>query len=641
MSPANDPPAGDARRLGELDLHLFNEGSHTRLYDHLGAHPGRVGAAEGTHFAVWAPEAEAVGVAGDWDHWGEARALTARGSSGLWEGFVPGAAHGHRYKYRIRSKHGGVLEKADPFGFLHEAAPATASVVWAAEHAWDDAAWMARRAPTAAPDAPMSIYELHLGSWRRKPEEGGRSLTYRELAPLLADHVTRLGFTHVELMPVMEHPFFGSWGYQVTGFFAPSSRFGPPEDLMFLIDLLHQRGVGVILDWVPSHFPTDPHGLYAFDGSHLFEHADPRRGIHPHWTSAQFNYGRHEVRSFLLSSAHFWLDRFHADGLRVDGVASMLYLDYGREAGQWEPNRHGGREDLDAVEFLRALNTTVGRDHPGVVTIAEESTAWPGVTRQAHLGGLGFGYKWDMGWMHDTLVYLSRDPVHRAHHHGELTFRPLYAYSEHFVLALSHDESVHGKGSLLGKMAGDAWQKRANLRLLLAYQWALPGKKLVFMGAELGQWREWNHDDSLDWHLLDDPDHAGIALLVGELNRLYRTRPSLHRGDCRPSGFEWVVPGDGAQSVLAFERVDGPRRTLVVINATPVPRYNYRVGVGVAGYWSELLNTDARAFGGAGLGNHGGVEASPVAAHGRPFSLNLTLPPLGVLLLSSSPLEDD
>jgi 1,4-alpha-glucan branching enzyme len=622
--------AAATSRLGDLDLHLFNEGRHTRLYDHLGAHPTDAG----TSFAVWAPEAAAVSVVGEWDGWAAETPLSLRGVSGIWEGFQRSAARGQRYKYRIESKHGGTFEKADPFGLMQETPPETASVVWGAEHAWGDAAWMAGRAKRGAPEAPVSIYELHLGSWRRKPEEGGRSLTYRELAPLLAEYVRRLGFTHVEFMPVMEHPFFGSWGYQVTGFFAPSSRFGPPEDLMFLVDALHQAGVGVIFDWVPSHFPTDAHGLYAFDGSHLYEHADPRRGIHPHWTSAQFNYGRFEVQSFLLSSAHFWIERFHADGLRVDGVASMLYLDYGREGGQWEPNRNGGREDLDAVDFLRALNTTIGRDHAGVITIAEESTAWPGVTRQVHLGGLGFGYKWDMGWMNDTLAYLARDPLYRSHHHGELTFRPMYAYSEHFVLALSHDESVHGKGSLLNKMPGDPWQQRANLRLLLAYQWTLPGKKLLFMGAEFAQSREWNHDDSLDWHLLDDPDHAGVSLLLGELNRLYRDHPALHRGDCQPGGFEWAVPNDSAQSVLAFERVDGPRRALVVVNATPVPRHNYRVGVGAAGFWAELLNTDAAAFGGSGVGNHGGVEAAPVAAHGRPCSLNLTLPPLGVIVLA-------
>ncbi len=621
--------------LGEVDLHLFNEGTHLHLWRCLGAHPARHQGMDGTQFAVWAPAARSVGVFGDWDGWREVRALSPRGSSGIWEGFVPGVRAGQRYKYRIQTHDGERLDKADPLARLHERPPQTASVVWDGHHGWGDGEWMKARHARTALDAPVSIYEVHLGSWRRVPEDNNRYLTYREMAPLLAAHCNRLGFTHVELMPVMEHPFYGSWGYQCTGYFAPSARYGTPEDLMFLIDTLHRHGVGVILDWVPSHFPTDAHGPYRFDGTHVYEHGDPRQGIHPHWTSAIFNYGRHEVRSFLLSSAMLWLEEFHADGLRVDGVASMLYLDYGREEGEWIPNRHGGRENLEAVDFLRALNVAAYGEVPGVQTFAEESTAWPGVSRPAYLGGLGFGYKWDMGWMHDTLQYLARDPVHRGFHHGELTFRGIYQFHENFVLALSHDEVVHGKGSLLGKLAGDPWQKRANLRLLMAYQWTLPGKKLWFMGGELGQWREWNHEDSLDWHLLDEPDHARLALCLGECNRLYRELPALHRRDHDPAGFSWIVPGDSANSVVAYQRRgDQPDQVaLVVCNFTPVPRPSYRLGVPRLGLWREVLNTDATELGGSGQGNAGGVEAHPVPAHGLPFSVVLTLPPLAALIL--------
>jgi len=626
---------GVATLLGDVDLHLFNEGSHSRLYERLGAHASQFGGAAGTYFAVWAPEATAVAAAGDWNAGAAPAPLSRRGASGIWEGFVPGAAPGQKYVYRVTSRHGGhELQKADPMGFLHEEPPATGSVIWAGAHTWGDDAWMHERARHLHNNRPISIYECHLGSWRRVPEEGDRRLSYRELAPLLADHAIRLGFTHVELLPVMEHPFYGSWGYQVTGFFAPTARQGKPEDLMFLVDTLHQRGIGVILDWVPSHFPTDAHGLYRFDGSEAYGHADPVQGIHPHWTSALFNYGRHEVRSFLISSAAFWLDRFHADGLRVDGVASMLYLDYGRQAGEWTPNRYGGKENLEAVTFLQALNEAVHREFPDACTIAEESTAWPGVTRAVHLGGLGFDYKWDLGWSHDTLAYFARDPVHRSFHHGELTFRPMYAYSEKFVLALSHDECVHGKGSLLGKMAGDEWQKRANLRSLYAYMWTTPAKKLLFQGGEMGQWREWSHDRSLDWHLLDDPRHAGLALLVGELNRLYKQLPALHQGDAHPEGFAWIVANDTGHSVVAYERrgYDVPP-AVFVMNATVLPRYNYRLGVPRAGRWREALNTDAGVFGGSDVGNYGALEAAPVSAHGRFASLNLTLPPLGALIL--------
>ncbi|HVK72798.1 MAG TPA: 1,4-alpha-glucan branching protein GlgB [Kofleriaceae bacterium] len=635
-APVHQLPDGRPTLLGDVDLHLFNEGTHARLYDHLGAHVIEHRGQRGTYFAVWAPGAATVGVIGDWNHW-QPEALHARGDSGIWEGFIPGVGDGQRYKYRIQPHGNTMREKADPFGAWHEVPPATASVVWKGGHAWGDDVWMKTRRETLALSAPVSIYECHLGSWRRVPEEGNRSLSYREIAPRLADHLVRHGFTHVELMPVMEHPFYGSWGYQVTGFFAPTSRWGRPEDLMYLVDHLHQRGIGVILDWVPSHFPTDPHGLWEFDGTHLYEHADPRQGIHPDWGSAIFNYGRHEVRSFLLSSATFWLERFHVDGLRVDAVASMLYLDYGRREGEWVPNQFGGKENLDAIDFLRTMNLAVYRDHPDVHTIAVESTAWGGVSRPTYVGGLGFGYKWDMGWMHDTLTYLSKEPIHRSYHHQQLTFRGIYQFHENFVVALSHDEVVHGKGALLAKMPGDAWQQRANLRLLFAYQWLVPGKKLLFMGGELGQYREWNHDASLDWHLLDEPDHARISLTVGELNRLYRELPALHRLDCDPAGFAWIEADDALNSVVAFERKgDRGDVAVAVFNFTPVPRHNYRVGVPRGGVWRELLNTDAEALGGSGMGNAGGVEAAPVGAHGRPFSLVLTLPPLAALLFVPS-----
>jgi 1,4-alpha-glucan branching enzyme len=535
----------------------------------------------------------------------------------------------------VVSRHGGYsVDKADPFAIHHETPPRTGSVVWDLDYAWNDAEWMAGRERRHALDSPMSIYEMHLGSWMRVPEEGGRCLSYRELAPRLASYAERMGFTHVELLPVMEHPFYASWGYQVTGYFAPSSRYGTPQDFLYLVDTLHQHGVGVVLDWVPSHFPSDEHGLVYFDGTHLFEHADPRQGFHPDWKSYIFNYGRHEVRSFLLSSALYWLEACHADALRVDAVASMLYLDYSREQGEWVANPHGGRENLEAISFLRRLNEDVYREQPDVHTIAEESTAWPMVSRPVYVGGLGFGFKWDMGWMHDTLEYMARDPVHRKYHHNELTFRQMYASSENFVLPLSHDEVVHGKGSLLGKMAGDEWQKRANLRLLLAWMWTQPGKKLLFMGGELAQWREWNHDSSLDWHLLEDERHAGVQNLVRDLNGLYRSTPALHL-DCEPAGFEWIDCLDAEGGVLSFLRKGRTNAdlALVVANFTPLPRTNYRVGVPRAGAWEERLNTDAGVYGGAGWGNMGSVEASPVPAHGRPASLMLTLPPLAALVL--------
>jgi 1,4-alpha-glucan branching enzyme len=621
--------------LGEVDLHLFNEGTHVELYRKLGAHPTIVGSERGTRFAVWAPDADEVSVVGDFNGWQEGRhRLTRRGPSGLWEGFVPGIGRGAVYKYHLRSRFRHYqVDKADPFARYGETPPRTGSIVWSDDYRWQDQAWMGARAARNALDAPMAIYEVHLGSWRRVPEEGQRSLSYRELAHRLVEHLDATAFTHVELLPVMEHPFFGSWGYQVTGFFAPSSRFGTPEDLKYLVDTLHQHGYGVIFDWVPSHFPTDEHGLIYFDGTHLYEHADPRQGHHPDWKSAIFNYGRNEVRSFLLSSAHFWLDEFHADGLRVDGVASMLYLDYSRREGEWIPNRYGGRENLEALTFLRALNGEVGRRFEGVQIIAEESTAWPGVTRRSEIGGLGFGLKWDMGWMHDTLEYMSLDPIHRRFHHDKLTFRGIYANSEKYVLPLSHDEVVHGKRSLLGKMAGDTWQKFANLRLLYAYMYGLPGKKLLFMGGEIGQWREWNHDGSLDWHLLASEQNAGLMRCVGDLNRLYRGEPALHVGDCAPEGFSWVDCNDALQSTLSFLRHgrEPDDVVLVVCNFTPVPRHDYRLGVPFSGPWREILNTDARSYGGSGQGNLGGSQTAPVATHGHYQSLVLTLPPLAAL----------
>ncbi|HEY7802738.1 MAG TPA: 1,4-alpha-glucan branching protein GlgB [Dehalococcoidia bacterium] len=623
--------------LSEDDLYLFNEGSHVGLADHLGAHPMTVDSVDGTYFAVWAPNADGVQVTGDFNDWSRTGSpLRTRGRSGIWEGFVPGIGRGALYKYRIKSRERGYeVEKADPFAFYAEEPPRTGSVVWDLRYDWQDDAWMASRASANSLTAPIAIYELHIGSWRRNPLEGLRSLTYRELAAELPDYVSAMGFTHVEFLPVMEHPFFGSWGYQTTGYFAPTSRYGTPQDLMYLIDTLHQRGIGVILDWVPSHFPTDEHGLGYFDGTHLYEHADERQGFHPDWKSFIFNYGRPEVRSFLLSNALFWLDRYHADGLRVDAVASMLYLDYSRKPGEWVPNRHGGRENLDAIAFLRRFNEEVYRAHPDVQTYAEESTAWPMVSRPTYVGGLGFGAKWDMGWMHDTLRYMSREPVHRRFHHHELTFRMLYAFNENFVLPLSHDEVVHGKRSLLEKMPGDAWQKHANMRLLFGYMYGQAGKKLLFMGAELAQPGEWQHDESLAWHLLDTAGSAGVQACVRDLNRLYASERALHERDCDPAGFEWVDANDADHSVISFLRLGGGESVLVICNFTPVPRHNYRVGVPVAGFWRELLNTDAHDYGGSGQGNFGGVDTRAVTVHGRPYSLAVTLPPLAAIFLKA------
>jgi 1,4-alpha-glucan branching enzyme len=625
-----------AEWIGADDLYLFNEGNHCRAHRFLGAHPGEYRGESGTWFAVWAPGARRVSVLGDFNRWtGHDAELAPVQASGIWAGFVPGVERGALYKYRIESRdHPYTVDKADPVGFWHEVPPRTASVVWDLGHEWRDQEWMGERHRRHRLGAPMAIYEVHLGSFRRVPAEGNRPLGYREIAAPLAEHVEKLGFTHVELMPVMEHPFYGSWGYQVTGYFAPTSRYGTPQDLMYLIDYLHQRGIGVILDWVPAHFPSDEYGLAFFDGTHLYEHADPRRGFHPDWKSAIFNYGRNEVRSFLLSSAHFWLEQFHADGLRVDGVASMLYLDYSRCEGEWLPNQHGGRENLEAVAFLRQLNESIYRDFPDVQVIAEESTAWPLVSRPTYVGGLGFGLKWDMGWMHDTLRYFGRDPVHRKYHHGDLTFRSVYAFHENFVLPLSHDEVVHGKGSLIGRMPGDDWQKLAQLRLLLAHQFATPGKKLLFMGGELGQWREWDHDGSIDWHLLEQERHRGVMALVGHLGRTYRAVPALHELDCEPGGFEWIDASDAEQSVLSFARRDRAGGLVVVVcNFTPVLRTDYRLGVPYPGTYREIVNTDAHEYGGSGAGNLGRAVTRAEPCHGRTVSLSLTVPPLAALFL--------
>ena len=637
--PPPPPSAGgnQGSLLTEDDLYLFAEGSHLRLYEKLGAHPTAVNGESGTRFAVWAPNAARVAVMGNFNDWSkDALPLASQRQSGIWEGFAPGVGVGAEYKFYIVSRHGDyAADKTDPFAFRAEVSPRTASIVWDLAYEWKDSSWMASRAPRHALSAPISAYEIHLGSWRR-PWDADRFLTYRELAQPLAEYVNQMGFTHVELLPVMEHPFYGSWGYQTTGYFAVTSRYGTPQDLMYFIDVLHQNGIGVLLDWVPSHFPSDEHGLGYFDGTHLFEHADPRQGFHPDWLSLIFNYGRDEVRSFLLSSAHFWLDRYHADGLRVDAVASMLALDYSRNEGDWIPNRFGGRENLEAIAFLRRLNEEIYGRFPDVVMIAEESTAWPMVSRPTYLGGLGFGLKWDMGWMNDTLQYLAADPVYRKYEHQKLTFRMLYAFSENFLLPLSHDEVVHGKRSLAGKMPGDDWQKLANLRLLLAYQIAQPGKKLLFMGAELGQWREWSHDRALDWDLLADPRHRGVQKWVEDINRLYRERPALHEHDCDPRGFQWIDANDSDHSVASFLRHGhAPEEVvLAVFNFTPVPRHGYRVGVPAGSFWEELANSDATDYGGSGLGNLGGVEAESVGSHGRPWSLALTLPPLAALFLA-------
>ncbi|MEW5826393.1 MAG: 1,4-alpha-glucan branching protein GlgB [Candidatus Bipolaricaulota bacterium] len=629
-------PTSSSCRLSEDDIYLFGEGTHVRLYRKLGAHLTLERGKAGTRFAVWAPNAEEVDVVGDFNAWtpGKDR-LHPHGASGIWEGFVAGARAGEQYKYHIRPRGTRVwLDKADPYAVFAETPPGTASVIWALDYEWHDAEWMKNRWSRNALDAPISIYEVHLGSWMRN---AAKTPTYRELAPQLADYVVRLGFTHVEFLPIMEHPFYGSWGYQVTGYFAPSSRYGTPQDFMALIDHLHERGIGVLLDWVPSHFPKDAHGLARFDGTCLYEHEDPRQGLHPDWDSLIFNYGRREVPAFLASSALFWLDLYHADGLRVDAVASMLYLDYSRREGEWIPNRHGGRENLEAIDFLRRLNQAVYSDYPDVQTIAEESTAWPMVSRPTYAGGLGFGMKWDMGWMHDMLLYMSKDPVHRRFHHNLLTFRLLYAFHENFVLSLSHDEVVHGKSSLLGRMPGDTWQKFANLRLLYGTMYGQPGKKLLFMGGEFGQWSEWSHEEGLDWRALEGDLHRQLQQWVVDLNALLRTTPALHRRDFDSSGFQWIDCSDADASIVGFLRTaDDAAPVAVVANYTPIPRFDYRVGIPAPGFWKELLNSDARIYGGSGVGNLGGVVAADVPLHGQPYSVSLSLPPLGIVFLSAT-----
>ena len=621
--------------FSDQDLYLFNEGMHLELYNKLGSHLWNLGDTQGTYFAVWAPNAEMIFVMGDFNGWDkESCRMWPRASSGIWEVFLPGVGQGTKYKYHIVSRHNGYrVDKADPVAFHHETPPRTASVVWDLAYEWSDQQWMRDRYRHNALHAPISVYEVHLGSWMKTSNGGAQFENYRTLAPRLAEYVKRMNFTHVEFLPLMEHPFYGSWGYQTTGYFAPTSRFGTPQDLMYLIDYLHQEGIGVILDWVPSHFPGDEHGLAYFDGTHLYEHADPRQGFHPDWSSYIFNYGRNEVRGFLMSSALYWLDKYHADGLRVDAVASMLYLDYSRKAGEWIPNKYGGRENLEAIDFLRRFNEWVYKRYPDTMTIAEESTAWPMVSRPLYVGGLGFGLKWDMGWMHDTLKYMSLDPVHRKYHHDNITFRMIYAFTENFILPLSHDEVVHGKGSLLAKMPGDEWQKFANLRVLLGYMWAQSGKKLLFMGGEFGQGREWNHDSLLDWYLLQFHYHSGMQRWVEDLNRTYRQEPALYALDNDPGGFQWLDPHDSQQSVISFMRRgrSGDPDVIVCCNFTPVPRPNYRIGAPYCSYWEEILNSDASIYGGSGWGNIGGVEASPLPSHGQPCSLNITLPPLSVV----------
>ncbi|MBF0531849.1 MAG: 1,4-alpha-glucan branching protein GlgB [Candidatus Omnitrophica bacterium] len=624
--------------LTDQDIYLFKEGTHYHLFDKLGAHPAVFNQVAGVHFAVWAPNASYVAVIGDFNGWDKgAHHLTGRADgSGIWECFVPGACKGQKYKYFIHSRFDNFqIDKADPYAFFSENPPHTASVIWDLDYAWNDSDWMKRRSQSNSHRAPLSIYEVHLGSWRRKSHEGNRALTYRELAVELVQYLKDIGFTHVEFMPVMEHPFSGSWGYQTTGYFAPTSRHGTPQDFMFLIDALHQAGIGVILDWVPSHFPSDGHGLAYFDGTHLFEHSDPRKGFHPDWKCYVFNNGRNEIKEFLISSAMFWLEKYHADGIRVDAVASMLYLDYSRQEGDWAPNIYGGRENLESIAFIQNLNKAVYHFHPDIQMIAEESTAWGNVSRPVHIGGLGFGMKWNMGWMHDTLVYFSKDPVYRKYHQNDLTFSMLYAYTENFLLSLSHDEVVHGKGSLITKMPNDDWQKFANLRLLFGYMYGHPGKKLIFMGGELAQWSEWRHEGSLDWHLLQYDRHQGVYQWMKDLNHLYSRELALHTYDFEPKGFLWIDAGDWEKSILNFTRRADRRLEdiLVVANFTPTPRENYLVGVPTKGTWKVLLNSDDPRYFGSGYAPQLGYSTQPVAYHGHKQSICLQIPPLSVMFL--------
>jgi 1,4-alpha-glucan branching enzyme len=624
--------------ITDFDTYLFRQGNHFKLYEKFGAHPMKNARGEdGIHFAVWAPNAKRVSIVGDFNGWNvDANVCCLRtDDSGIWEGFIAGLPAGSLYKYHLESRIGRYsANRADPFAFFWEKPPSTSPIIRTLDYRWDDAAWMATRKNCNAIGEAQSIYEMHIGSWKRKSDKKDDWLSYRELAPLLADYLTGLNFTHVEFLPVMEHPFYGSWGYQTTGYFAPTSRYGTPQDFMYLVDYLHQKGIGVLLDWVPSHFPGDEHGLVYFDGTHLYEHADSREGFHPDWKSYIFNYGRGEVRSFLFSSAMFWLEKFHIDGLRVDAVASMLYRDYSRKRGEWIPNKFGGRENLEAIDFLKRLNEEVYKTFPDVQMIAEESTAWPMVSKPTYVGGLGFGMKWNMGWMHDVLYYMGKNPVHRKYHHNELTFSLLYAFTENYVLALSHDEVVHGKGSLVNKMPGDDWQRLANLRLLFTFQFTHPGKKLLFMGGEFAQWREWAHDGALDWNLTAYDRHKGIELLVRDLNTLYRTVSALHELDCDAAGFEWIDFKDWENSVISYLRKgrDPADAVLVVCNFTPVPRYKYLVGVPAAGMWKEIFNSDSALYGGSNLGNSGAVASTGKPCLGRKQSVELTLPPLGAIV---------
>jgi len=635
-----DDPYRYGRILSDYDLYLFGEGKHTRIYEKLGAHPTTIGGSTGVHFAVWAPNAKRVSVVGDFNAWdGRRHPMRSLGGSGVWEIFIPGLYVGEKYKFEILSRYGEVVLKSDPFGFAFELPPQNASVVAAPAYDWKDAEWMRSRASADSWfHQPMAVYEVHLGSWSRIPEESGRYLTYRELAERLIPYVKEMGYSHIELLPVMEHPFSGSWGYQVIGFFAPTSRFGKPEEFKAFVDECHANGIGVILDWVPGHFPKDAHGLAQFDGTALFEHEDPRQGEHRDWGTLIFNYGRNEVRNFLLSNALFWLEEYHLDGLRVDAVASMLYLDYSRKEGEWVPNRFGGRENIEAIAFLRELNTLTHGEQPGSITVAEESTAWPSVSRPTYLGGLGFTYKWNMGWMNDILEYVTKDPVYRRWDHRHLTFSLLYAFSENFILPFSHDEVVHGKGSMFRKVPGDDWQKAATLRALYGFMYSHPGKKLMFMGCEFGQDREWNYDESLDWHALDKPLHKGLQRFVQDLNRVYRSEHAMHEIDFDPAGFQWIDCNDSENSVVSFIRRARNADDFVVsvLNFPPVPRDGYRIGVPVAGPYLELVNSDGDLYGGSNVGNGGAIFSEPIASHGCDQSLRLTLPPLGFLLLKPS-----
>jgi len=629
--------------LGDLDLYLAGEGTHHRLYERLGAHLHETDGVKGVSFAVWAPNARRVSVIGDFNRWdGRLFPMRQMGSSGIWEIFVPGLGQGTVYKYEIKTAKGDLRIKTDPYAFAMELRPGTASIVWELEaYEWHDDAWMTTRSERNLRQEPMAIYEVHLGSWMRVAEEENRWLTYRELAPRLVEHAKKFGFTHVEIMPVAEHPFDGSWGYQVTGYYAPTSRFGNPDDFKYFVDACHQHGIGVIMDWVPAHFPKDDYSLRLFDGSALYEHVDPREGEHAEWGTLIFNFGRHEVRNFLMANALFWLDKYHIDGLRVDAVASMLYLDYGRQDGEWIPNRYGGNENLEAIEFFRELNKAVYGLFPGCFTIAEESTAWTGVTSPAHLGGLGFGFKWDMGWMHDTLLYFSKDPVHRKYHHNNLTFSMMYAYSENFVLPFSHDEVVYGKGSLLRKMPGDDWQKFANLRLLLGYMYTHPGKKLLFMGSELAQWDEWYHEKGLDWHLQPDSMHKAFQQFMMDLGRLYLEHSALWELDPSPEGFSWIDCNDSEGSVISYVRYGRENHLVCAFNFTPVPRQNYRVGVPGQGSYRERINSDSVYYGGSDLGNEGYIEVEKIPSHGFSQSISPALPPLACLILEPGGIDTD